>query len=226
MFRWSRTYLRCSRNTPGWHFHLIEFRISWLRLTKGDDLRFAKLLLLLPVMRSIGLESPGPLFCSEATIADNFRWKLSVFSKAGWAIWAFWGRLCEKQDFKLPITFFHSTQSRHFYQKKLDAGYYPLKANYVWSHTQCCSKSSFWDSGLTIANDFRMMHEQTTWSSSSSSSSLSPTTATSSSPPSTAADEQHQQHVHSSGYGQYGENVQVKSEQEWFKDILNKLLAC
>ena len=99
------------------------------------------------------------------------------------------------------------------------------KANYVWSHTQCCSKSSFWDSGLTIANDFRMMHEQTTWSSSSSSSSLSPTTATSSSPPSTAADEQHQQHLHS-GYGQYGENVQVKSEQEWFKDILNKLLAC
>ena len=43
---------------------------------------------------------------------------------------------------------------------------------------------------------------------------LSPTTASSSSPPSTAADEQHQQHVHSSGYGQYGENVQVKSEQE------------
>ena len=43
------------------------------RLTKGDDFRFAKLLLLLPVLRSIGLESPGSLFCNEATIADNFR---------------------------------------------------------------------------------------------------------------------------------------------------------
>ena len=46
---------------------------KYSRLTKGDDFRFAKLLLLLPVLRSIGLESPGSLFCNEATIADNFR---------------------------------------------------------------------------------------------------------------------------------------------------------
>ena len=43
------------------------------RLRKGDNFRFAKLLLLLPVLRSIARDTASTLFCNEALIADNFR---------------------------------------------------------------------------------------------------------------------------------------------------------
>ena len=76
MSSWNVKYFGVSTALCSWNCsHKFSLRLTNFpyRLTKGDDFRFAKLLLLLPVLRSIGLESPASLFCNEATIADNFR---------------------------------------------------------------------------------------------------------------------------------------------------------
>ena len=71
------TLTKCSKSLTKCTISLTKCSISLTkcspRLRKGDNFRFAKLLLLLPVLRSIARETASTLFCNEALIADNFR---------------------------------------------------------------------------------------------------------------------------------------------------------